>query len=221
MSSFAIARQKMVDGQVRTSDVTDRRVLDAMLAVPREEFVPADRQGMAYLDFDLDVSAAGAPQRFLIAPMLTAKLLQAAEIKPTDEMLVVGCATGYAAALAAKLAAKVTATESDPAVQMRAKELASKLALANVTVKLAASALGDPADGRFDVILLNGATEIPLDGLYRQLKQGGRLVGVFATTKPARALIITHSHDDFGARMLFDASAPILPGLEQVAEFVF
>jgi protein-L-isoaspartate(D-aspartate) O-methyltransferase len=219
MSAFAIARQKMVDGQVRTSDVTDHRVLDAMLTVPREEFVPADRQGMTYLD--LDVAAAGGPQRYLVKPMLTAKLLQAAEIKPTDEMLVVGCATGYAAALAAKLAAKVTATESDPAVQGRAKELASKLGLANVTVRMAAPALGDPADGRFDVILLNGATEIPLDGLCRQLKEGGRLVGVFATTKPARALIITHTHDDFGSRVLFDSSAPVLPGLERVPEFLF
>jgi protein-L-isoaspartate(D-aspartate) O-methyltransferase len=221
MSAFAIARQKMVDGQVRTSDVTDHRVLDAMLTVPREEFVPADRQGMTYLDLDLDVAAAGGPQRYLVKPMLTAKLLQAAEIKPTDEMLVVGCATGYAAALAAKLAAKVTATESDPAVQGRAKELASKLGLANVTVRMAAPALGDPADGRFDVILLNGATEIPLGGLCRQLKEGGRLVGVFATTKPARALIITHTHDDFGSRVLFDSSAPVLPGLERVPEFIF
>jgi protein-L-isoaspartate(D-aspartate) O-methyltransferase len=221
MSAFATARQKMVDGQVRASDVTDHRVLDAMLTVPREEFVPADRQGMAYLDLDLDIAATGGEPRFLIKPMLTARLLQAAEIKPTDEMLVVGCATGYAVALAAKLAAKVTATESDPTVQGRAKELASKLGFTNVTVKLAASALGDPADGRFDVILLNGATEIPLDGLCRQLKEGGRLVGVFATTKPARALIITHSHVDFGARVLFDAAAPVLPGLEQVPEFVF
>jgi protein-L-isoaspartate(D-aspartate) O-methyltransferase len=206
---------------VRTNVVTDHRVLDAMLTVLREEFVPADRQGMAYLDRDLDVAAAGGPQRFLVKPMLTAKLLQAAEIKPTDEMLVVGCATGYAAALAARLAARVTATESDPAVQGRAKELASQLGLANVTVKMATPALGDPADGRFDVILVNGATEIPLDGLCRQLKEGGRLVGVFATTKPARALILTHSHDDFGARVLFDASAPVLPGLEQVPQFVF
>jgi protein-L-isoaspartate(D-aspartate) O-methyltransferase len=221
MSAYATARQKMVDGQVRTNDVTDHRVIDAMLTVPREEFVPVERQGMAYLDLDLDVAAAGAQRRFLLKPMLTAKLLQAAEIKPADEMLVVGCATGYAAALASKLAAKVTATESDPAMQGRAKELAAKLPLANVTVKMAGSALGDPADGRFDVILLNGATEVPLDGLCRQLKEGGRLVGVFATTKPARALIITHSHDDFGARVLFDATAPVLPGLGQVAEFIF
>jgi protein-L-isoaspartate(D-aspartate) O-methyltransferase len=221
MSAFATARQKMVDGQVRTNDVTDHRVLDAMLTVPREAFVPADRQGMAYLDLDLDVSPAGAVRRFLVKPMLTAKLLQAAEIRSTDRVLVVGCASGYAAALAARLAAEVVATESEPAVQSRASELAAKLGLGNVTVKMAAPSLGDPADGRFDVILLNGATEIPVDGLCRQLKEGGRLVGVFALSKPARAMIITHSHDDFGSRVLFDAAAPVLPGLEHVPEFVF
>jgi protein-L-isoaspartate(D-aspartate) O-methyltransferase len=221
MSAFATVRQKMVDGQVRASDVTDHRVLDAMLTVPREAFVPADRQGMAYLDLDLDVSAAGSVKRFLVKPMLTARLLQAAEIKPTDRVLVVGCATGYVAALAARLATRVMATESEPVVEGTAKELASKLGLANVTVRLAAAALGDPTDERYDVILLNGATEVPLDGLCRQLENGGRLVGVFATGKPARAMIMTRSHGDFGARVLFDATAPILPGLERVPEFTF
>jgi protein-L-isoaspartate(D-aspartate) O-methyltransferase len=221
MSAFATARQKMVDGQVRTNDVTDHRLLDAMLAVPRESFVPNDRQALAYLDLDLDVSEAGSAKRFLITPRLTAKLLQAAEIKPTDHVLVVGCATGYVAALVAKLAASVTATESEPAMAGRAKDLVSTLSLANVVVQVAASAQGDPADDRYDVIVLNGATEVPLDGLCRQLKDGGRLVGVFATTKPARAVIITHTHNDFGTRALFDATAPVLPGLERLPEFVF
>jgi protein-L-isoaspartate(D-aspartate) O-methyltransferase len=221
MSAFATARQKMVDGQVRTNDVTDHRLLDAMLTVPREAFVPGDRQALAYLDLDLDVSEAGSAKRFLIKPMLTAKLLQAAEIKPTDRVLVVGCATGYVAALVAKLAASVTATECEPAVEGRARDLVSSFGLANVTVRVAASAQGDPADERYDVIVLNGATEVPLDGLCRQLKDGGRLVGVFAATKPPRAMIITHSHNDFGTRPLFDATAPVLPGLERRPEFVF
>ena len=112
MSGFATARQKMVDGQVRTTDVTDRRILDAMLMVPREAFVPASRQALAYLDLDLDVSE-GAAKRYLIKPALTGKLLQAAEIGEGDNVLVVGCATGYLAALTAKLARQVTATECE------------------------------------------------------------------------------------------------------------
>src|ERR1035438_3380332 len=113
MSGFSTARQKMVDGQVRTSDVTDPGIIDAMLAVPREAFVPEKQQALAYLDLDLDVSDGGSAERFLIKPAVTAKLLQAAEIGDADNVLVVGCATGYVAALVARLAARVTATEGD------------------------------------------------------------------------------------------------------------
>ena len=108
MSGFSIARQKMVDGQVRPSDVTDPRIIDAMLAVPREAFVPQSKQALAYLDIDLDVSDATSAKRFLIKPVVTAKMLQAADIKDTDNVLVVGCATGYAAAVVARLAGQVT-----------------------------------------------------------------------------------------------------------------
>ena len=121
MSGFAIARQKMVDGQVRTSDVTDSRILDAMLALPREDFVPESKRALAYLDLDLDVTEGGAVKRFLVKPVLTAKLLQAAELKDSDNVLIVGAATGYAAALAAKLVAKVTAIESDAALCAKAQ----------------------------------------------------------------------------------------------------
>src|ERR1700712_862715 len=113
MSDFSTARQKMVDGQVRPSDVTDIRIIDAMLAVPREAFVPDSQRALAYLDLDLDVSEAGAAKRFLIKPVVIAKMLQAAEIRDTDSVLVVGCASGYTAAVVAKLAGRVTATESD------------------------------------------------------------------------------------------------------------
>ena len=102
MPGFSTARQKMVDGQVRPSDVTDIRILDAMLAVPREAFVPASQRALAYLDLDLDVSEGASAKRYLIKPVVTAKMLQAAEIKPGDNVLVVGCATGYAAAIIAR-----------------------------------------------------------------------------------------------------------------------
>ena len=105
--------------------------IDAMLAVPREAFVPQNQQAMAYLDLDLDVSEGAGAKRFLIKPAVMAKMLQAAEIKDTDSVLVVGCATGYAAAVVAKLAGQVTATESDPALAAKAREtLAADRALA-------------------------------------------------------------------------------------------
>jgi protein-L-isoaspartate(D-aspartate) O-methyltransferase len=221
MSGFSIARQKMVDGQVRPSDVTDLRIIDAMLAVPREAFVPQSKQALAYLDIDLDVSEGGSERRFLIKPVVTAKMLQAAEIKDTDNVLVVGCATGYAAAVVAKLAGQVTATESDSALAARAKDVLAQLGIGNVTVRAADASEGDAANAPYDVIVLNGATEVTPDRLYRQLKDGGRLVGVFAMAQPQRAMIVTHSHADFGTRALFDAAVPLLPGLGRVPAFVF
>ena len=193
MSGFSTARQKMVDGQVRPSDVTDIRIIDAMLAVPREAFVPDGKRALAYLDLDLEVGAAGSAGRFLIKPAVLAKMLQAAEIRETDHVLVVGCASGYTAAVIAKFAGKVTNAAAD----------------------------GDPANAPFDVIVLNGATEIVPEKLYGQLRDGGRLVGVFAMSQPARATIVTRSHGDFGDRVLFDAAAPVLPGMERLPAFVF
>ena len=221
MSGFLTARQKMVDGQVRTSDVTDARILDAMLAVPREAFVPESKRALAYLDLDLDVSEAEATKRYLIKPAVMAKMLQAAEISSTDRVLVVGCATGYAAAVVARFAGEVFATESEPALADRAKAALMGAGAANVTVRAAPAAKGDTADAPFDVIVLNGATEIVPQELYEQLREGGRLVGVFALSQPQRAAIVTHTHGDFGHRPLFDAVAPLLPGLERLPAFVF
>jgi len=193
MSDFSAARQKMVDGQVRPSDVTDLRIIDAMLSVAREEYVPANLRPMAYLDLDLDIGTAGEAKRFLIKPVVLAKMLQAAELKATDKVLVVGCPSGYSAAVIGQIAGKVTNAGPE----------------------------GDAANGPYDVIVMAGATEIAPTGLYGQLAAGGKLLGLFAQNKPQRATMVTHSHDDFGSRPLFDAVAPVLPGLERKAEFVF
>jgi protein-L-isoaspartate(D-aspartate) O-methyltransferase len=221
MSGFSTARQNMVDCQVRPSDVTDSRIIDAMLALPREAFVPQTQRELAYLDLDLDVSDGGSVRRYLIKPAVTAKMLQAADIRDTDHVLVAGCATGYTAALVAKLAGRVTATETVPPLAAKASEVLAQLGLGNVTVRAADVAAGDPANAPYDVIVLDGATEITPEHLYQQLRDGGRLVGVFAQTKPPRAMIVTRSHGDFGNRALFDASVPVLPGLERVPAFVF
>jgi protein-L-isoaspartate(D-aspartate) O-methyltransferase len=221
MSGFATARQKMVDGQVRTNDVTDRRIIDAMLAIPRENFVPAERRALAYLDLDLEVSEGGSTRHYLLKPQVTAKMLQAAEIEANDKVLVVGCATGYAAALAARLAAKVTATEGNPALVQQGNSILAQLGFTNVTVKQAPPADGYPADAPYDVIIVNGAIEVAPKQLFDQLAEGGRLVGILAASAPSRATIVTRWHGDLGHRLLFDAAAPVLPGLERHPGFVF
>ena len=221
MSGFSTARQKMVDGQVRPSDVTDIRIIDAMLAVPREAFVPDNKRALAYLDLDLDVGEGGSASRFLIKPAVLAKMLQAAEIQETDRVLVVGCASGYAAAVIAQFAGQVMATESDPALAAKAADTLSRNGCGNVAVRAGSAAEGDQANAPFDVMVVCGATEIVPEQLYNQLRDGGRLVGVFAMSSPARATIVTRSHGDFGHRALFDAAAPVLPGLERLPAFVF
>ena len=221
MSGFATARQNMVDGQVRANDVTDTRILEAMLALPRELFVPESRRALAYLDLDLDVSESGVAKRYMLKPQVIAKLLQAAEIAATDRVLLVGSATGYAAALVARLAAKVTATESDAALVAKGTKILGQLGFTNVAMEAGAPMEGAPADAPYDVIVLNGATEVAPERLFEQLAEGGRLVGIFGARKPARATIVTKSHGDLGDRALFDAAAPVLPGMERAPSFVF
>lgn len=197
MSDMLAARQKMVDGQVRPSDVTDLRIIEAMLTVPRENFVPKDRQALAYLDLDIDVSGAGQAKAFLIKPAVLARMLQAATITETDRVLVAGCAPGYTAAIVARLAGEVVEVDPEKPAEGRADK------------------------GPYDVIVLDGATEIVPEALYRQLKIGGRLVGVFALSQPPRATLVTRSVADYGSRALFDATEPVLPGLERVPAFAF
>ncbi len=221
MSDYSTARLKMVDGQVRPSDVTDLRILDAMLAVPREEFVPPELRAMAYLDIDINVAGSGAPKRCLIKPVVLAKMLQAAEIAETDKVLVVGCATGYSVAVVSKLAAQVFATEPDAKLAAAAKANLAKTGTTNATVAVAEPAAGDPGHGPYDVIVLDGATEIEPHALFGQLKMGGRLTGVFASIRPPKACLVTRSLADFGSRVLFDAYAEVLPGLERVPVFSF
>src|SRR5262245_35215137 len=119
MTDFAAARRMMVDGQVRTADVTELRLIEAMLEVPRERFVPDGKAALAYLDLDLPIGDAGRGRR-LIKPMVLAKLIQLAEIGDRDRVLDVGCGSGYAAAVLARLAIQVVALEQDSALAREA-----------------------------------------------------------------------------------------------------
>ena len=131
MSDFIAARRMMVDGQVRTSDVTDPRLISAMLAIPRERFVSDAKAGLAYLDLDLPVNDAAEPgrERRLLKPMVLAKLIHAAEIGEADHVLDVGCATGYSSAVLGRLARSVVALEQDPKLARLAQENLSMVGL--------------------------------------------------------------------------------------------
>jgi protein-L-isoaspartate(D-aspartate) O-methyltransferase len=220
MFDFAAARRMMVDGQVRTSDVTDQRIIAAMLDVPREQFVPAQNAALAYLDLDVAVTAT-QPVRRLLKPMVLAKLIQAAEIGPRDRVLDVGCATGYSTALLARLAQHVVALEQDPDLARAARQNLATLA-ASVEVVTGALPDGWRAGAPYDVILLNGAAEVVPERLLAQLADGGRLVGVVGRGPATKAVrYLAASGTKVSPVPIFDAAAPALPGFTEALAFVF
>jgi protein-L-isoaspartate(D-aspartate) O-methyltransferase len=220
MFDFAAARRMMVDGQVRTADVTDQRIIGAMLELPREHFMPERNASLAYLDLDVPVSA-GAPPRRLIKPMVLAKLVQAAEVGPQDRVLDLACGTGYSTALLARLAAHVVALEEDATLERHARENLAAVGASNVEVVTGPLAEGWPAGAPFDVILINGCAEIVPERLIRQLKEGGRLVAVVGRPPGCKATRFLASGGHAGPLPIFDAAAPPLPAFAEPPAFVF
>ena len=216
MTDFAAARRNMVDGQVRTADVTDLRILSAMLALPRETFLPAGKGALAYLDRDVPV---GDGERRLLKPMLLAKLIQAADLSGTDRVLDVGCASGYGAAVLARIAGQVVALEQDAGLAQSARAALGQLP--NVAVVSGPLTAGWPLAAPYDAIVVEGATEFPPQALLRQLKDDGRLVCVLGSGPSGKAMLYRRVGPDSGGRAIFDAAAPLLPGFVKPPEFAF
>jgi protein-L-isoaspartate(D-aspartate) O-methyltransferase len=215
---YQTARTNMVESQVRTNKVTDRRLIDALLAVPREQFVPAALRGIAYVDEDLPLG----DDRYLIEPMVLARLLQSADLAGTERVLDVGCATGYASAVAARLAAQVVGVESVAAHAARARELARTLAIGNLEIVDAALGAGAPGRAPFDVILIGGAVAAVPEALKAQLAEGGRLLAVIKRAIGlGQATMTVRLGDVYTSRILFDAATPLLPEFAPRESFVF
>jgi len=217
MTDFAAARRHMVDGQVRTADVTDLRIILAMQEIPRERFVPPASAALAYLDIDLPVGEGGS--RRLVKPMVLAKLIHAADIGSSDRVLDVGCATGYGAAVLSRVAGGVVALEQDAGLAQAARTALA--GTANVSVVGGPLTAGWPQGGPYDVIILEGATEIAPQAYLSQLKEGGRVACVLGSGPGAKAMIYYRSGDELGGRPVFDASAALLPGFAKTPVFAF
>jgi protein-L-isoaspartate(D-aspartate) O-methyltransferase len=218
MTGYEIARANMIDGQLRPNKVVDRRVLDAFAQVRRELFAPEPLRANAYVDEDLPLGGG----RYLMAPAVLARLLQAADLGRGDTVLVIGAGGGYESAIAARLGRTVIAVEEDPAVARRARAALVEHAIAAVNVVEGPLAQGCRQRAPFEVILFTGAIAAPPGEITKQLSEGGRMAAVVrAPGEVGRATLYTKTEGVLGRRVMFDAATPPLPGFAAAPAFVF
>ena len=216
--NYAAARMNMVEGQLRTNKVTDDAVLSAFLAVPRERFVTNVLSSSAYVDDDLPIGN----DRYLMEPMVFARLLQLAAITPADNVLEIGSGTGYGTAVLARLAGKVVAVEQDPVLAAQARDRLRELGVIHIETIAGRHAAGHSAGAPYDVIVIEGAVQAIPDAIAAQLAEGGRLVAVLARESGmGQAMLMTRVNGLLSHLPEFDAAVPLLPGFERGPSFVF
>lgn len=216
---FAKARRNMVDSQILPNRVTHDKIIEAFEELPRELFVPKARQALAYADESVLIE----DDRYLMQPMVLARLLETLATRPTDVALCIGSGSGYAIAVLSKLVDTVVALESNDNLRQKAEKTLTDLAIDNVVIVEGKLSKGHPSEAPFDVILIDGGvTEVPAE-IAQQLSEGGRLVAVEMPEgrKVGRGVIITRYGQSVNKREVFDASEPLLPGFEKEAEFAF
>jgi protein-L-isoaspartate(D-aspartate) O-methyltransferase len=218
MSGYEAARANMIERQLQPNKVTDERVINAFAGIRRELFVPDALRGIAYSDDDLPLGKG----RYLMAPMVAARLLQAAEIGRTDNVLVVGAGVGYEAALITLLARNVVALEQDAELARRGRAALVEHRIAAVNFIEGAQAQSSRVRPAYDVIVFAGAVaEIPAE-IAAQLGEGGRMVAVMKSDAgPGRATLTTRTGGVLASRVMFDAATPLLPGFAPKPAFVF
>ena len=214
---FAAARRNMVDCQILPNRVTEQRLIEALGTVPREAFVPTEFKGVAYVDEAIPLSGG----RYLMEPLVTARLIQAAEPKAQELALVIGCGTGYGAAVLSHLASTVVAVESDGGLAKEANQILSGLGMDTVAVMEGHLEKGYRKQAPYDVIFFNGAVADVPEAISSQLAEGGRLVAVVSKDGVGKAMLLTRRHDQVSSREVFDAGTPLLPGFERSESFVF
>jgi len=215
----------MALGQLYTNEITDPRILQAMVDVPRELFVPEALRGVAYVDEELPLGGG----RFLMEPLTVAKLLALSEMQEASRVLVVGALSGYVVALAAKIAHHVVATETDAQMINQTRENLAKLGLSNMDLQQVKSlADGYALSAPYDVIIITGAVEVIPESLGSQLSIHGKLVAVFKVAqRPAstlglgRGTVVTRAASGLQYREMFDASAALLPEFAKPVGFSF
>lgn len=216
MTDFAQRRTMMVDTQVRPNEVTSHVVIEAMLNVPREQFVPESRRDVAYVDGNIDIS----PDRVLLQPRTLGKMMDALNLQPTDLVLNLGSAYGYSAAVMARIAEAVVALEQDAAIAAEAESRLAAQDVFNVAVVHGPLAEGCASQAPYDAILIEGAVEEIPAAITDQLREGGRIIALFREGNLG-AVRLGHKLDGrVNWRFAFNATAPVLPGFTRQRGFV-
>jgi protein-L-isoaspartate(D-aspartate) O-methyltransferase len=215
MTDFAARRTMMVDTQVRPSDVTKFPIIDAMLSVPREVFVPREQAEAAYISENVPI----APGRVVLEPRTLGKLLDALNITGNELVLDIGTGYGYSSALVARMAEAVIAVEEDETLASEAQSILSDQNADNVVVHTGPLTDGAAQHGPYDVIMIQGGVERVPDALLDQLKEGGRIGCVFMEGALGVVRIGYKIDGDVTWRFAFNASAPVLPGFAKEAVF--
>ncbi|MCQ0987436.1 protein-L-isoaspartate O-methyltransferase family protein [Jiella marina] len=215
---FEAARIKMVDNQIRTTDVTSHDILKAFLQVPREEFMPGSRRTLAYIDEDAPLGDG----RFVMEASPLAKLLQLATIRPDDVVLDVGCNTGYSSAILSYLAGSVVALEEKPELAAAATENLARLDYVTCAVVEGPLVEGYASEAPYDVIIFQGSVETLPETFFEQMKDGGRMVVVRGVGNAAEAMLyVKDEHGVVSERFGFNCSIQPLPSFRKAPEFVF
>ena len=214
------ARFNMIEQQIRPWEVLDPQVLELLMAVRREDFVPAAHRALAFVD--MEIPTGNAPGQVMLAPRVQARLVQDLAVKKTDKVLEIGCGTGYTTALLAKLGAQVLALEIDAGLAQQASANLQQAGIANAQVRQADGSQGAAGDGPFDVILLSGSVaEVP-QALLDQLSVGGRLAAIVGDEPMMRATVVTRTGtQSFVSTQPWDANAPRLSGFAETPAFQF
>lgn len=216
---YALARLNMVESQIRTNKVTDAGLIDAFESVPREIFVPKNKRGIAYTDEALEIGSG----RYMLEPMVLARLLQAARPAPGDVALDVACGRGYATALLSHLVSTVVGVDESAELVEFGNAVLSGLEIDNAALVSGPLTSGYAKQAPYDVILVDGAVDVVPSSLFDQLAEGGRLVTIEggSSSGPGLAVLYEKRGGQVGRRILFDAGTPMLPGFQREPGFVF
>ena len=217
MTDFASRRRVMVDTQVRPSDVTEFPIIEAMLAIPREAFVPRDQVEAAYAGEDVELGGG----RILLDPRVFAKMLDALNITNSDLVLDIGTGFGYSAAVIARIAEAVVAVEDDDQLAAEAQTLLSEHHADNVVLHHGPLTEGAAEHGPYDAILIEGGVEVLPEDLTAQLKDGGRIAVIFMETSLGTVRIGHKIDGTISWRFAFNGTAPVIQGFDKKAAFAF